>query len=547
MRLHRQLGDALETLDGQTHVEALAYHFAQAAADGQGVKAADYALAAGRSATERLGYEEATAHYERGLQALTLTRQPDEKRRCELLLALGQTHWDTGELDKARQAYEQAAELADKLGDTTALAHAALGFSGPQRFEVSATVTRPVVDQLQRALAALGDEDSALRAQLMARLASALAYTGAEHRKPMMARQALEMARRVADKATLADVLASSHWASRGPDALHESMAMAVELGQIADEVGDRHLRALAHWWLLDYLLERGDIEGVERELEALQRLAKTRKERYFDWTVAVFRANRTHLQGRLEDFETLAQEAFAHRFVGRDELAAQIFGTQMFFIRSAQGRLDELVETVEGFGAQYPQVPGWRCVLAYMYAQLERRVKARQEFEILARDDFSHVPRDAYWLASLSTLSEVAVFLGDAPRAQQLYTLLLPYADRCLVTFALLSRGSASRSLGLLATMMSRFDDAARHFEQGLKMNAHIKSPRWTAHTQHDYARMLLARRQPGDTDKARELLTQALATAEQFGLKALAVKARATEALGRDPAPSARLPRSA
>lgn len=52
MRLHRQVGEALEALvDVESHVEALAYHFAEAAQDGQAVKAAS---AAGRSATARL-------------------------------------------------------------------------------------------------------------------------------------------------------------------------------------------------------------------------------------------------------------------------------------------------------------------------------------------------------------------------------------------------------------------------------------------------------------------------------------------------------------
>jgi DNA-binding SARP family transcriptional activator len=83
IRLHRQLGEALEAIeDPDAHIEALAYHFAQAAADGQGAKAADYALAAGRSATTRLGYEDAAAHYERAIHALTLTGQPQATTSC---------------------------------------------------------------------------------------------------------------------------------------------------------------------------------------------------------------------------------------------------------------------------------------------------------------------------------------------------------------------------------------------------------------------------------------------------------------------------------
>jgi DNA-binding SARP family transcriptional activator len=528
MRLHRQLGEALEAL-GQTqaHVEALAHHFAHAAADGQGVKAATYALAAGRNATARLGYEEAAAHYERGLQALVQTGQPQDAKRCELLLALGQAHWHTGELDKARQAYGQAAELAEKLGDATALAHAALGYCG-NRPEAAPAATWPVADLLQRALGAIGDEDSALRARLMGRLAAALAYADVEHRKPALAHDALQMARRVAEKPTLADVLASTHRATRTPDTLHESMAVAGELGRVADELGDRRLRMLAHGWLLDHLLDLGDIDAVERELGALQRLAHTRKERFFTWLLTTFRANHAHLKGELEDCETLAHAALVHRYQGRDELAAHMFGMQMLFVRREQGRLSEVVQTVGQFARQEPKLAAWRCALASTHAQLGRTAHARHELEAVSGPDFNDIPRDGFWLANLVTLSEVVVALGDTLRARLLYELLVPHADRCVVTLALLCQGSVSRSLGLLATTMSRFEDATRHFEHAIKMNAQIRAPIWLAHSQHDYARMLLLRNHVADRDKARNLLEAALTAAEQLGMKALADKTR-------------------
>jgi tetratricopeptide (TPR) repeat protein len=529
MRLHRQLGEALETLQApDAHVEALAYHFAQAAADGQAVKAADYALAAGHRASARLGHEEAAAHCERGLQALRLGGWPDEERRCELLLALGDARWGAGELDKARHTYGAAAEVADKLGDATALARAALGFCGPHRFELATAVTAPVADLLQRALATLSDDDSALRAQLMGRLAAAIAYRGVEDRRPQLACRALEMARRVADKETLADVLASSLWAIRGPDGLHESLAMARELGRLADEVGDDRLRALAHWWLLDHLLELGDADSVEREVETLQRLTEVRRERAFKWVLAVVEASRAHLAGRIADCETLAHKASAHRFHGHDEVAAHTFGVQMFFVRSAQGRLDEPVRMAERFVQQYPQLPIWRCARLSMYAQLGHRTQASQEFERLASADFCDFPCDALWMPSLSALCGVAAFLGDVPRAQLLYGLLSPYADHCVVTFSLLCAGSVSRPLGLLATTLSRYEVAARHFEQALKMNAQIRSPLWIARTQHDYAHMLVVRNKPGDEEKALELVNGALDTAQRLGLPAFADKAR-------------------
>ena len=136
---------------------------------------------------------------------------------------------------------------------------------------------------------------------------------------------------------------------------------------------------------------------------------------------------------------------------------------------------------------------------------------QARQELDALAHADFRDLPRDGFWLSNLSLLSEVVVFLDDAPRAERLYTLLLPYADRCAVTVVLLCQGSVARSLGLLATTLSRHDDAPYHFEQALKINAQIRSPLWIAHTQHDYAHMLLRRDRYADRDKAVELLSDA------------------------------------
>jgi DNA-binding SARP family transcriptional activator len=528
MRLHRELGEVLEaSADPDAHVEALAHHFTEAARDGQAAKAADYALAAGRSAISRLGYEEAAGHYERGLHALTFAGQPSEQQRCELLLALAEARWATGELDKARQACGQATELASKLGDATLLARAVLGFCGPPRHEAAPGVTRPIIDLLQQALAALGEDDSCLRARLMGRCAI---YTDFVQHKPVIARQALQIARRVGDTATLADVLASTHRATHGPDSLHESLALAEELGCVAEEIGDRRLRARAHGWLLEHLLEQGDIKGVERELDALQRLAQTQKRDHFlTWFVGVFMASYAHLGGRLEECETLTHDALAHRFEGRDELAADVFHTQMVFVRDEQGRLDQVVDTAEALAEQNPHVSGWRCALAFVYAQLERTSQARHELRTLAQTDFSDLPRDTFWMSNLSMLSEVVRLLGDADPAHLLYNLLLPYADQCAVTFALLCRGSTSRQLGVLATTLTRYDDAARHFEHALTMNTEIRSPLWVAHTQHDYACMLHLRKNPGDGQKAIRLLEQALASAEQLGLTALANKARA------------------
>jgi DNA-binding CsgD family transcriptional regulator len=53
--------------------------------------------------------------------------------------------------------------------------------------------------------------------------------------------------------------------------------------------------------------------------------------------------------------------------------------------------------------------------------------------------------------------------------------------------------------------------------------MNATMGARSWLAHTQHDYATMLLARNQPGDSEQAAGLWQDALTTARELGMRAL------------------------
>lgn len=530
--LHRRAGEALEAISfegSEANAAELASHFLAAGGRGDADKAMRYSVTAAEQATTRLAYDEAAAHYARAIDwAERGVGRLEEGRRCDLLLALGEARWRAGELDKAREACFQAAELAERQGDPVRLARAALGFGGPLRLEVDPAVTRPVAELLERALVALGGEESALRARLMGRLAAALAYSRVEERKPALARQALQMARRVGDKEALADVLATGYWAARGPDNIEECLAETRELARLAIEAGEGRLTGWAHFMTSADLLELGHIEESERELATLERLAATLGQRYPNWLLAAGRARCAHLEGRLEDCEMLAQDGLALALEGHDESAAQAFGGQILMVRREQGRLEEVVDAIRGFADRYPELLIWRCTLAWVYAELDWRTEARQEFETLARDDFLDLPRDGLWLMCMSELALVSVFLGDAQRAEALYERLLPYADRCAVVLAALSEGSVSRILGLLATTMSRFEDATRHFEDALETNSRIGSALWVAHTQHEYAQMLLVRSGPGDSEKASELLKEALATAEELGLEALVEKSR-------------------
>ncbi len=62
--------------------------------------------------------------------------------------------------------------------------------------------------------------------------------------------------------------------------------------------------------------------------------------------------------------------------------------------------------------------------------------------------------------------------------------------------------------------------------------MHSRMRARPWVAWAQHDYAKMLLARDEPGDQDKARVLLEEALAVASEIGMKALEARTGALKA---------------
>jgi tetratricopeptide (TPR) repeat protein len=203
-----------------------------------------------------------------------------------------------------------------------------------------------------------------------------------------------------------------------------------------------------------------------------------------------------------------------------------QGFGAQIAFVRREQGRFDEVLAAVEGFAAQHAGLPAWRAGLAFIYSELGRAAEARRELEALR--SLSMLPRDATWLLMVAQLAEVVAFLGDTTRATQLYQLVEPFGDRCIVHLNVISWGSVERSLGVLASTASRFGAAAGHFEAALEINSKLGAALWLAHTHHDYAAMLLKRAEPGDATRALEHLGHASATAERLGLPLLAERVR-------------------
>jgi predicted ATPase len=523
LQLHRRVGEAIERVYGTgsgAHVAELARHFAEVAAAGEGARALAYARQAGERAMGMHAYEEAAAEYRRALHACKFT-DPDESVRCELLLRLGAAQARAGNYRGAEDSCLQAAEISRRLGSPEQLARAALGF-GERQVE-GGLVNRQLVALLQEALDGLPSRDGPLRARLLARLSLEFTFSDETDRIESLSLEAVAMARRLADPAALRTALDTRWMAVWGPDGLDERTALAAEILGLARETGDREMELDGHASRAASSLESGDIRAVQADIAAHARLAEELPMAVHQWAATTMRALRALLHGSFEEAERLASEAMSLQPERPNVMFTYL--VQVALLRWEQGRLGELRERWHGVVDQFPRAAFARAWLSLADAELGDSDGARRGLRSLA-EQIPQRPRNGIWLPAVALASVLSAHLNEPEAAGSLYPVLLPYAGH-IVAFTgpqpVVCLGSASFYLGLLATVTSRWAEAADHFEAAVAAHDRLGARPWLTHTRYQYARMLLAHGQAADRRRALRLLDRALATATTLGMAAV------------------------
>ncbi|MEA2444573.1 MAG: eukaryotic-like serine/threonine-protein kinase [Thermoleophilales bacterium] len=530
MRLHRRVGRAIEELhrdDRAPYLGELAHHFVAAAEPGHVDEAIGYATAAGERAMQQLAYEDAAAHYRAALDVLALADGPDDDRRCDLLLALGAAEARAGEGADAREHFERAADLGERLGSPERVAEAALGYGadvlGGLWWLSVGIVDERMVDLLSRALRML-PPDGALRARVLAQRAMQCYWTREREHGKAMSAEAVEMARADGDARTILYTLATRHAVLWGPDAVDEQLDVAGVIVRLAEASGDRERGLVGHGWRLNDLLVLGDRAAVDDEVDTCVQWAAELRQRAHSWYATHCRAMLALLEGRFDAVEDLIRTALELNPQVHDQSASQSWVIQMFALRGEQGRLAELDEPISAAPDLYPSVPTWRCALAYALAEQDREADCRAQFERCAEDDFGALPRDGNWLTGMAYAARTCGYLGDAERAAVLHGQLLPYRRLNVVTgLGISCLGSVEHYLGILAGTAGMYEDSEAHFAAARAMHEQLRSPPLVAHTDHQHARALLARGGQDDLTRAGDLLASALATAEALGMARL------------------------
>ena len=521
-RTHRQVAEALEaawgTRDPGDRLGELAYHWIEATAPQDAVKTIDFARRAAERALVQLAPDEALRWYSQTVELYDRAALSDERLRCELLVGLGEAQWQAG-VAGAREALLDASRLAQRLGYDDLLVRAALantrGF-----FSDARGVDADRVAVLESALNVAGDDLD--RAKLLAVLAAELLVEGDYPKRRALVDEALALARRADDPATLAFVL--TIWATtlNVPDTLAERTRIVDELDALADELDDPQVESDVHGHAYACAMEQGDSEVADlaqlRRNEIVGRLGRPGPR----WGTVISDSAGALRRGDPAGAEALADESLRFGTESGQPDAFSIYGALLIAVRWHQGRLAELEPIVAQVAADTPGVPGFVAELAHCRIEGGDEGGARELLDLGAADGFASVPYDLVWATTLALWAEVAAHLGAVPPAAVLADRLRPY--RGLVVFNGASTfGPIADYLGMLEAVLGNYEQADASFDQAMAIHQRFQAPFFLARTHLHRAQLCARRAAPADAEHGPQLLAETLILARRHGYAGL------------------------
>ncbi|WP_410786499.1 ATP-binding protein [Kribbella sp. C-35] len=534
--LHRAAAEALEARVGVSpgaHVFDIAHHRAEAAIVGDDrLVAAGWLERAAVRAMGQLAFEDAALLLCRALALGEAELAPVD--RVRLLLLVGRADHLAGNLAGRLRACLDAADVARELGRADLLAEAALVMevtASAPGFEV---VTRRLCKE---ALAALGPEPTSLRARLLARVVDTHMFGSDLERVAPESDEALAIATACDDPVALGAAMAARRIVCAGPGGLAEREFLAARMLELAARDGDAPTELAAHLWQIDASSERGDLQRVADEVDALARCASS-----LGWLTARFevvrcRAVLAQAQGRyadavrLEDtaYELMEARGLASTLVLRSGLLP-VVGRHVGPDRrsmDASAMMSGDTEVLRRFGLIAHVAAAHAQATAGELGEAERLYRAFGPVESWRPPPHVVLLVDAFGIAVSDVLGDVGdlSYLRDRLAAHRGHHVVSGIAQVCYFGPVELWLGVAAHRLGLLDEAVADLEQADARCERagaaGFRVEAQIR-----------LVAALADRRGHGDLARARVLLGETAPAARRLGMTPYVATAAAVQA---------------
>lgn len=430
-----------------------------------------------RESLERALHVLETVDRQRGL-----ARDPGERARADLRIALARVQWAGGATLEAREIFLEAATLGRSLGDASIFAQAALGYAG--RTDVPTHLAAEALALLEEALALVPAEDLALASEIRSRLATELAIGTEVDRADALSGEGLALAERSRDPGAIAYALTARHFVlQRTGAALEDRLALSVSAQSWVEGRATSDVYALALQQEYIDRLEAGERERMDDVLARYEEAAASLGQPFFEWMFAVFSSARTLIDGRLDEAES---QAVAARTLGEragSPNADLAFAAQLLVIRRDQGRLAELLPLLEGLAEAFAGRGVVRAARTACVAEAGDDEATRKALAEATPGGVAAVPRDHDWLTTMALLTPVVARVGSDRERGSMRALLAPFGDRLFVAaHGVACSGAVSHGLGLLDRSLGREAEAEANFRRALARHERLRAPLWQA-----------------------------------------------------------------
>jgi class 3 adenylate cyclase len=528
-RYHRVIGEALEAL-GSDHrgyrASDLARHWVNATKMVDLVKAINYSKQAADAALAGLAPDDAVGYYTQALDLHDRLDEPDRLLEVDLTIGLGTAQRQSGDV-RFRQTLVGAAHQAEALGDIDRLVAAALA-NDRGTFSTVSQLDHEKVAILELAIARLPENDRK-RALLLALLCSELTVGSPLEQRQGLAAEALDMAEAHGDNAVTVVVLNHVQIPLAVPPLLATSVARSTRALELAQRVGDPALlRASASGRRYSAACE-GDVDEMDRCFEITKPLVEQLDQPFMVWVESLQRSTRALIAGDADSAERFANLAFQVGTESGQPDAFIVYGAQMLMVCWWRGSLGDMVPLIEAAIAENPGLPFFNGVLAMAHAEGDRPGPAREILARFGKSDYE-LPMEVTWLTGMVAYAEAASQTDDARAASALLEQLRPYDGQWHYS-DIAAAGPLSRSLGNLATVLGRYDEAEDYFARAWAASQAARAWFFAARTALSWGTMLTRRGNEGDAELAREMLTRAQDLGEEHGYANITRRARATQ----------------
>jgi class 3 adenylate cyclase/tetratricopeptide (TPR) repeat protein len=505
--VHQQVAETLEALcggDPGPRIGELAWHWVAASASTDVAKAIEYCRLAGDAALDALAGNEAVRWYADALRLLDRDPSPDDRLRAQLLVSLGDAQHQCGD-PAHRETLLDAANLAVRVGDTGSLVRAALtNYRGWH--SIPGRVDAERVEALETALTGVGDAGTPERARLLKQLSVELSYSGDYARCRALDDEAVQIARRLGDPATLLHVLIRGQAGCWGPDTLGQRLAASREAVQLAEQVGDPNAACWAYTDLAAAAYGDANVDEADRAARRRDELAEQSGQPVHRWRTKVMQSARVLLAGDLAGAEALASEALQIGKESGQPDAMSGYVINICSIRWHQGKPNEFIPALEKTLADFPTKHGFYGMLARSCLDAGDEERARELVAFGMAGGFNP-PWDIDWLVTMAMWSDAVIRLRDVDSAALIYERLAPWHGQIVMVPSMVD-SCVAHYLGALAAVLGEGGRAREHFSEALAIHTALRAPFHVARTQLEWARTLLAGGGPADAEQARTLL---------------------------------------